>query len=400
MKLTQRTVDGLTPREKEYLAWDDALPGFGIRVKPTGHTAYLIQYRKGNRSRRYTIGACAVFRLDQARRKAQGLLVSARGDGDPASDKAGALRAKTLADLAQRYMLVHAHQKKRPSSVRSDESNLRLHVLPELGTISVKEVARADISRLHHKMRETPGAANRTLALLSKMFNLAEKWDLRVQGSNPCRHVDRYPERSIERYLSDAEMARLGNVLAEAEELGTEHPSVVRAIRLLVFTGARLSEILNLRWDQVDFDRKLIIIPQGKTGRRIIYINPPTLEILASRRQSPRSEWVLPGAKPGQPLVNLRKPWYRLRAKAGLNDVRIHDLRHNFASVAAGGGLSLPVIGRLLGHTQPATTARYAHLAADPLRQANDRVASHLSSAMTAKSESKTRTGKRRADRT
>ena len=147
---------------------------------------------------------------------------------------------------------------------------------------------------------------------------------------------------------------------------------MVTAIRLLVFTGARLSEILNLRWDQVDFDRKLIIIPQGKTGRRIIYLNAPALEILASRRGDAQSEWVLAGARRGQPLVNLRKPWYRLRAMAKLEDVRIHDLRHTFASVGAAGGLSLPLLGALLGHTQPATTARYAHLGAEPARVAND----------------------------
>lgn len=382
MKLTQRTVDGLNLREKEYVVWDDALPGFGVRVKRTGHTAYVIQYRKGNRSRRYTIGACSVFRLVQARGKAQELLVSTRGDGDPASDKAGRLSAKTVADLAELYLQVHARQKKRPSSVRSDESNLRLHVLPELGTLSVKDVARADISRLHHKMHNTPGAANRTLALLSKMFNLAEKWDFRTQGSNPCRHVDHYPERKIERYLSNAEMARLGKVLVEAEAHKTEHPSVVTAIRLLVFTGARLSEILNLRWDQVDFDRKLIIIPQGKTGRRIIYLNAPALEILASRRGDAQSEWVLAGARRGQPLVNLRKPWYRLRAMAKLEDVRIHDLRHTFASVGAAGGLSLPLLGALLGHTQPATTARYAHLGAEPARVANDQVGERLAAAI------------------
>ena len=194
MKLTQRTVNGLNLREKEYVVWDDALPGFGVRVKRTGHTAYVIQYRKGNRSRRYTIGACSVFRLVQARGKAQELLVSTRGDGDPASDKAGRLSAKTVADLAELYLQVHARQKKRPSSVRSDESNLRLHVLPELGTLSVKDVARADISRPHHKMHNTPGAANRTLALLQQDVQSRREMGFqnpRVEPLSPRRPLSR-----------------------------------------------------------------------------------------------------------------------------------------------------------------------------------------------------------------
>jgi integrase len=234
-------------------------------------------------------------------------------------------------------------------------------------------------------MRDTPGAANRTLALLSKMLNLAEKWELRPDGSNPCRHVDKYPERKMERFLSVDELGRLGAVLAEAERTATELPSVIAAVRLLMFTGARFGEILNLEWSHVDFERSCLRLPESKTGAKVIHLNAPALEVLNGIERD-GSPWVIAGRDPDKPLVNLRKPWHRIRAKAGLEGVRLHDLRHSFASVGAAGGLSLPMIGALLGHTQAATTQRYAHLAADPLKQAADMIGERIRAATNGKS--------------
>ena len=243
-------------------------------------------------------------------------------------------------------------------------------------------LARRDIAGLHHRMRPTPGAANRVLALLSKMFNLAEQWGLRPDGSNPCRHVERYRERRMERFLSAEELARLGTVLAEAERTATLPASVIAALRLLIFTGARLGEVLGLRWEHVDFERACLRLPESKTGAKTIYLSPPALEVLQTLRHGSDSPWVLPGRVPGKPLIELRKAWYRIRAKAGLDDVRLHDLRHSFASVGAAAGQSLPVIGALLGHTQAATTQRYAHLAADPLREASNLIGARIAGAM------------------
>jgi integrase len=255
-------------------------------------------------------------------------------------------------------------------------------VLPALGTKKVAAVTRADIGSLHHAMRETPGAANRVLALLSKMFTLAEQWGLRQDGSNPVRHIERYRERRFERFLSSAELARLGETLAEAERTQTEYPSVLAAIRLLIFTGARLSEILELRWDQVDFERACLRLPDSKTGAKLIHLSPPALDVLFSIEQHESNPYVIVGREPCAHLINLRKPWGRLRAKAGLPDVRLHDLRHSFASVGAAIGVSLPILGKILGHTHAATTQRYTHLAADPVQEAVHKIGVTIAAAM------------------
>ena len=186
----------------------------------------------------------------------------------------------------------------------------------------------------------------------------------------------------MERFLSNEELARLGDVLAEAERTRTDNPSAIAAIRLLLFTGCRRSEILTLKWEHVDFEGQCLRIPESKTGSKTVYLSPPALEVLAGIDREERGPYVITGAKPGSHLVNLTKPWQRIRKKAELEGVRIHDLRHSFASMAVAGGLSLPVIGALLGHTQPATTHRYAHLAADPLKQAANLTGNRIAAAM------------------
>ncbi len=385
-KLTNRTVAAIKPGDPDLFVWDDELPGFGLRVKPSGVKSYILQYRnQHNVSRRYTLGRHGVIGPEKARVKAKSLLARVQDGADPATLRRAAREAPTVADLADRYLTEHAEMKKRPRSVASDKTLLRLHVLPALGRKKVAALSRADVTLLHHSLRETPGAANRALALVSKMLNLAEKWGLRPDGSNPCRHVDRYPERKMERFLSIDELGRLGAVLAEAERTATELTSVIAAIRLLMFTGARLGEILDLEWEQVDFERSYLRLLESKTGAKVIHLSAPALEILNGIERD-GSPWVISGREPNKPLVNLRKPWHRIRAKAGLEGVRLHDLRHSFASVGAAGGLSLPMIGALLGHTQAATTQRYAHLAADPLKQAADMIGERIRAAMNGKS--------------
>jgi integrase len=214
------------------------------------------------------------------------------------------------------------------------------------------------------------------------MFNLAENWALRPDGSNPCRHVEKFKEHKLERFLSETELARLAETLVEAEQARIELPSVIAAIRLLLFTGARLSEILTVRWEHVNFEEHCLRLPDSKTGAKTIYLSPPALEVLNGLQRQDGNPYVIIGAKPGAHLINLRKPWHRIRTKAGLDNVRIHDLRHSFASMAVAGGLSLPVIGALLGHTQAATTQRYAHLAADPLKQAANLTGARITAAM------------------
>jgi len=385
-KLTKRDVDRFKSEQADVFKWDSEVRGFGLRVKPSGQKSYFVQYRnERNKSRRLTIGPHGVYTPEAARDRARELLRQARAGGDPAQERKEARSAPeepTIADLAERYLAAHAKTKKRPSSVRMDALNLKLHVLPAFGRARVSEVARSDITRFHHEMRNTPGAANRTLALLSKMFNLAEQWGWRQDGTNPCRHVERYPERKMERYLSSEELARLGATLARAEREGTEMPAAIAAIRLLVFTWARLGEILTLKWTNVDFERRSLMLDTSKTGRKTIHLNASALAVLAAIERSEGSPWVIVGAIAGRPLINLRKPWYRIRRAAGLDGVRLHDLRHSFAAAGAASGLSLPMIGALLGHTQPVTTQRYGHLAASPLKQAADLIGQRLAGAM------------------
>jgi len=220
--------------------------------------------------------------------------------------------------------------------------------------------------------------ANRCLALLSKFFNWTEKHGFRHDGSNPCRHIERYKEDKRERFLSETELTALSNILTQAEKTGTASPWVIAAIRLLMLTGARHSEILTLKWEWIDFERACIRLPDSKTGAKTLYLNAPALEVLANTPRLEGNPHVICGDKDGAHLVNLQKPWKRIRQAAGLEEVRIHDLRHSFASVAVAGGMSLPLIGALLGHSQPATTARYAHLASDPLRAASETIASRI----------------------
>lgn len=319
---------------------------------------------------------------EQARTMAQQWLGHISQGEDPLAKQQAMKKAPTVSELAERYLNEHARVKKKPGSIRPDEYNIRCHILPALGKQKVSDVTRANIAELHYAMRETPGAANRVLALLSKMFNLAEQWGYRPDHSNPVRHIERYKEKRFERFLSAEEIARLGEVLAEAERTQSEYPSVIAAIWLLIFTGARLSEILELQWDDVDFDNACLRLPDSKSGAKVIYLSAPALSVLDHIDRHENNPYVIVGREPLSHLVNLRKPWARIRAKAGLDDFRLHDLRHSFASVGAGLGVSLPIIGKMLGHTQAATTQRYAHLAADPVKEATDKIGETIAAAL------------------
>jgi integrase len=243
-------------------------------------------------------------------------------------------------------------------------------------------VLRADVAKFHHDLRDRPYQANRALGVLSKMLNLAEEWGLRPDGSNPCRHVKKYREEKRERYLTNEELRRLGTALADANRNKIETPFALGAVGLLILTGARLTEVLTLRWDYVDLENAVLRLPDSKTGPKLIYLNDAAIKLLGTMPKAAGNPFVIAGGKPGARLVNLQKPWRRIGASAKLDGVRIHDLRHTYASFGAGAGMSLPVIGKLLGHSQPATTARYAHLAADPMRAASNVVGAEIAAVM------------------
>jgi integrase len=253
-------------------------------------------------------------------------------------------------------------------------------ILPALGKRKVADVTRVDVAKVHHANRAGPYQANRVLAVLSKMFTLAEQWGLRPDGSSPCRHVEKFAERKRERMLSAAELGQLGEALTAYDG----SPYVAAAIRLLVFTGGRLGEVLGLQWQWIDFDRGEARLPDSKTGAKTVHLPPPALAVLAELPRIEGNPHVIVGAVAGAALVNLEKPWRAIRKTAGLEDLRLHDLRHAFASVAAASGMGLPIIGKMLGHTQAATTNRYAHLASDPVKAAAATVAGQIAAAMSA----------------
>ncbi len=379
-------VEEFQPLGKDVFCWDPEVPGFGLKVTPAGGKTYVFQYRMGGRghaTRRYSIGRHGQpWTADRAKREARRLIGEVANGRDPVAEQNADNKALTVKGLVRRFMEEHADTKTKSRTVEEYERYLRQFVTPGLGRRRVRDVSRDDVARLHHDMRGTPYQANRVLAVLSKMFNLAEKWNLRPDGSNPCRHVDRFPEKKRERYLSSRELGQLGKALAEAEKEGSESCYLVGAVRLLVLTGARLNEVLTLHWDFVDLEEKVLRLPDSKTGAKVIRLSSPALAVLEQLPRVEGNPHVIVGDRTGKHMVNIQKAWRRLRKRAGLDDLRLHDLRHSFASVGAGGGVSLTMLGALLGHSQPATTARYAHLAADPLREANDQIGSQISEAL------------------
>ena len=373
-KLTKRIIDATKPAfDHDVFRWDAELRGFGLRVKPTGVKSYILQYRTMiGISRRVTIGQHGRLTADEARRLAKIQLGRvARGD-DPAAEKASARGGISFSAFAERYFSDHAATKKKPSSVRMDRINLRKHILPILGRKRLDTLGRADVIRLHQSMRATPGAANRCLALLSKMMNLAERWGERPDASNPCRHVEKYRENKRNRFLLAAELARLGAACQRCEKDGTIGPSFLALVRLLIFTGARLSEIQKARW---------LRLPDSKSGAKTIMLPAPALDMLTRLVRVDGNPYIITG-KGNRYLVDVWKPWAILREVAELKDARLHDLRHSFASIGAAGGMSLNIIGGLLGHRQTQTTLRYAHLATDPLRAAANQIANTIAATM------------------
>jgi len=384
--LSKRTVETARPREREYILWDESLPGFGLRVFPSGKRSYCIQYRSGGRTRRMALGLHGVLTPAQARQRAQELLSDAKLGADPSVRRRAARRSPTIAELAAKYLAEYAEPRLKPTSVRQFRKILRLHILPNIGSLRVGEITQGDAERLHTSLMKTPFMANRTLALLQAMFTLAERWEMRPRSSNPCTTVRRFPEPRRERFLTDGEFTRLGKALREIEESNPNRSGAVAAIRLMILTGARRNEILTLKWDYIDWKYRELRLPDSKTGPKTIVLSAAALLVLEGlQKRQVDAEWVIPGKKPCSHLADIMRPWQEIRAAAGIEDVRLHDLRHSYASAGARAGLSLPVIGALLGQSQVGTTERYSHLARDPIHAANDMIGARIAAALDGK---------------
>jgi integrase len=381
-KLTDAFLGALAPDGRDRTYSDSRLSRFKARVTPAGAILLLAKVRIGGREQKVPIGRYPHVTVAQAREEALQILADARRGIDPAIERkarAAVAGEMTVSELADKWMADYVRPKLKPRTVSDYERLLCQHILPALAALSVARVNRPDVERLHLAMARTPRRANYTISTAHVLFNYAIDLGLRPPGSNPARRIKRYRERKVERFLSEAEIARAAEGITAAERAGKIGPHGAAGVRLALFSGARSGEVTAAQWAHVDWQRKLIRLPDSKTNEpRTIHLSDAAIEVL---RTIPRfGPYIIAGAKEGEPYKNLGRAWIVARTYAGLQDVRLHDLRHSYASLAAGRGVSLQMIGKLLGHRHQATTQRYAHLARDAVSAIND----ELGAAMTA----------------
>ncbi|MGE0735297.1 MAG: tyrosine-type recombinase/integrase [Alphaproteobacteria bacterium] len=396
--LSKSTVDRIKPAARgDVVAWDRRLAGFGVRVKPSGVKSYILQYRNsGGRSRRVTIARHGEMTPDEARTEARKLLGDIARGGDPASHRAAQRNAATVKELADRYMREHIEPHCKPSTIAECQRLVDHRILPRFGKWKAADVTRADVAKLHHAMRDTPFEANRTVATLSKMFNLAEAWGMRPDGSNPCRLIKRHREAERKRFLSGDELQAIGAALADAQRAGVLRPASLLAIRLLALTGCRLGEILALRWADVDLAAGLLRLPDAKAGARSVGLPAAALALLDGMTE--RDGFVFQGDKPGEPLTRwmVETVWRRIRKAAKLKDARLHDFRHTVGTYGGQAGFNAFMVRDLLGHKTLAMTGRYVEKDSDPLRRAADAVGGRIAAAMDGKAAKVVKLGGRK----
>ena len=383
-KLSNRTVAALTV-ERDTVFWDRELTGFGVRVYPTGGKVFVAQARgpdgpdNPHKGRRITVGRHPVLSADEARQRAALIIARVKAGEEPVPLPLPAKYASgpKIADLARRYLEDHIAVRCKPKTQRTARSVVNRHIVPTLGKLPIAAVERKHVMALHESLCETPAMANMVVETLTYMYKLAKGWDLVPEDhEDPCQSIPMNPKRKRERFLTDAEFTRLGQVLDEVSDKASQvSDGAVTTIRLLMLTGCRKTEIMSLPWKHVDLDRAEMRIVNGKTGDRTVHLSPSAIAVLKALPREPGNPWVVPGAKQGKHMADIDGAWQTIRARAGLHDVRIHDIRHSFASRALALGEGLPIIGRLLGHRRVETTARYAHLARDSVRESAERIA-------------------------
>ena len=400
-KLTKRLVDATAPSPQEVFLWDSEVKGFGLRVKPSGSKAFVLKYRVGPRTKRLTIGKIgSPYTVEEARRAAADLLRAVRDGRDPGEEKRERLAAETVADLAGLYLGPDgraARPRKKSSSWLRDEAAIHHHIVPLLGRKLINDLTPSDVQRFQADVaagktradrkagprariivRGGKGTAARTLATLSTMLEYGVSRGL--LPANPTRGVSLYKGEAKERPLSQAEVAAVARGLAILEDLGMVSRAMAAAIKLLLLTGARKSEITRLRWEHVDLERGRLVLPDSKTGAKVVPLPAAAARIIAGLPR--RSDWVLPSERTNGPIIGLQKAWEMTRQWCGIEDVRLHDLRHSFATFAVSDGASLYLVGKALGHKQGRTTERYAHVADDPVKAVSNRTANHIAALM------------------
>jgi integrase len=405
-KITKTVVDRAIPKSADYFVWDAELAGFGLKVAKGGRKTYVCQYRTaGGRTgdtRRLSIGAHgSPWTVDMARAEARKILGRAANGNDPALEKQEFKKRLSVGELCDQYLQQGCATKK-ASTLATDRGRIERHIKPLLGRQKIQDVTRADIKKFLQDIAEGKtaadiktgkrgraivrggrGAATRTVGLLGGIFAYAK--DAGMIASSPVIGIKRFADRKNQRYLSQKEFVALGDALRQAELVG-ENPSALAIIRLLVFTGARRGEIEKLLWPEVDLQAGYIKLADSKTGQKAFPLNAGASNIIRDLVRQESSNNVFPAYRGKGHYMGTPKVWKQIRAKAGIEDVRLHDLRHSFASIAVSGGASLPIIGALLGHADLATTQRYAHLSDDPLRLASESVGKQISVAFNSQS--------------
>jgi integrase len=358
--------------------FDTAVPGFLLEVRCSGGKTFYQRYRDPNgRERQFKIGPAHVLNVSQARRKARAVLAEAILGRDPQQERQEQRSIPTLAEFMRDSYLPYVKNVKR--SWQTDETILRIHILPRFGALPLDQISNQGIADLMSRMREVgyaSGTVNRVLVLLRFMFNLAKKWAVPGSGKNPTSGLKTAPDVCRERFLSQEEAQRLLHAL-DADE----NHIAATAIKLLLLTGARRNEITHAKWEFVNWEKRTLLVPRAKSGRpRTIHLNSAALELLHSIARIDGNAFIFPSPVTGRPSPSLHFPWWRIRERAGLSDVRLHDLRHSFASFLVNQGVSLYVVQGLLGHTQARTTQRYAHLANDTLSGAAEMIRNVMAS--------------------
>lgn len=412
-RITQRLVDSATSNGKAREFYrDDALTGFVLGVTKAGGKTFCVEYRAEGAAfqTRHPFGKPSKgMTADDARKEARQLLAAIAKGGNPIADKEKRKAVPTFGDFAKTFLEDEVRAHRSAGTLAVYTIHLK-HAAEELGGMKLTAIDKTRIKALHAKLGKDRGkvTANRVLATVSGLYKYADAVGAVADGYNPVRdaRVKKFKEESKERFLSNDELQALGAAITEAVTTGIEwevdstkpqskhaakpenrrtivDPYTAGALRLLVFTGCRLREILHLRWDEVDFQRGMLFLAKSKTGKKPVILNSPALSVLSGLSSIKTGPYVIPSPLDStKPRADLKKPWALVSKRAGLDGVRIHDLRHTHASVAAGLGVSLPIIGKLLGHSQAATTEKYAHLAADPVRAASDKTARALADAL------------------
>jgi integrase len=384
-KITKRTVDALKPAlGGDVFLWDDELPGFGIRCRPSGSKVYFLKYRTtGGRQRWLTLGRHGPMTPEGARAKALREKVAVADGNDPSGARQQKRRENTVAIVADRYLAEHVAMHNKASTASEARRIVETRIKPALGNIKITDLTRADIKAWHQAMSPTPYEANRALAYCSRMLSLAATdWELRPD--NPCFGIKRFPEKRRERFFTDDELTKLGSALLAMEMEGLEAPGFILLVRVLATTGMRLGEALGLLWSDVDLRARAIRLRDAKTGARTVHLGGAAVTVLGA--VTGRGGHVVRGPGANKPLsVNTaQKAWKRLRERAGINDGRLHDLRHTAGTFAALAGANAFAVRDLLGHRSLAMTGRYVERAADMVRATADAVSSRVAAALNA----------------